>query len=264
MRPARIIAAVVLTAAAAVAGASIALSTAHPSAAARAAVAAPSTVAGTSAPASSTVTSSAGGATTAARPTPAPPPRLSDPALAARHLFDAWQAHDRQRALQAASPSAVRALLAISPTPRPRFTGCRYRSFGYDCHYWHPDAGGVSAIDMRVEGGASAGYRVVAISAPLRFANPQAAADHLVAAWLADDRAEARKAASAAAVDTMFLLRDRRHPPSFIGCTYRSPGFDCAYTTGSAVGDTLVMRVTGGASAGWVVEAVDVPAGGTR
>jgi hypothetical protein len=147
----------------------------------------------------------------------------------------------------------VRALLAISPSPRPRFTGCRYRTLGYDCHYWYPDANGVSAIDMRVEGGASAGYRVVAIDAPLRFANPQTSARHLVDAWLAGDRAEARKAASTTAVDAMFSLLDRRHPPSFTGCSYRNVGFDCAYTV---QGGALTMRVTGGASVGWVVQAV--------
>jgi hypothetical protein len=184
--------------------------------------------------------------------TPAPTPRISDPQVAARHLFDAWQARDRQRALQAASPTAVRALFAIAPSPRPRFTGCRSRSLGFDCVYSYPDADGLYFIDMRVEGGASAGYRVVSIDAPLRFANPQSSARHLVDAWLAGDRAEARKAASATAVDAMFSLRDRR-PPSFTGCTYRNGGFDCAYTVESGA---LTMRVTGGASVGWTVQAV--------
>jgi hypothetical protein len=185
---------------------------------------------------------------------PAPTPRISDPVLAARHLFDAWQAGDRQRALQAASPAAVRTLLAIAPSPQPRFSGCRSRSFGFDCVYAYPDANGVFFIDMRVEGGASAGYRVVAIDAPLRFANPQTSAKHLVDAWLAGDRAEARKAASATAVDALFRLGDRRHPPTFTGCTDRSLGFDCTYT--SQGGGALTMRVTGGASVGWTVQTV--------
>jgi hypothetical protein len=186
-------------------------------------------------------------------PTPAPTPRISDPALAAGHLFDAWQARDRQRALQAASPTAVRALLAISPSPRPQFTGCRSRSLGFDCVYFYPNADGVFYIDMRVEGGASAGYRVVAIDAPLRFANPQTSARHLVDTWLANNRAEARKAASTTAVDAMFSLGDRRHPPTFTGCSYRNLGFDCAYTI---QGGALTMRVTGGASVGWTVQTV--------
>jgi len=186
-------------------------------------------------------------------PTPAPTPRISDPALAARHLFDAWQARDRQRALQAASPTAVRALWAISPSPRPRFTGCWSQSLGFDCVYSYPNANGVFHIDMRVEGGASAGYRVVSIDAPLRFASPQTSARHLVDAWLANNRAEARKAASATAVDAMFSLGDRRHPPTFTGCTYRNFGFDCAYTV---QGGALTMRVMGGASVGWTVQTV--------
>jgi hypothetical protein len=152
---------------------------------------------------------------------PAPPltPRFSDPALAADYLFDAWQAGDRQRALQVASPATVHALLAIGPTPRPRFSGCRSRDLGFQCVYSYPDANGVLAIDMRVEGGASAGYRVVAIDALLRFADPQSSAKHLLDAWLAGDRAEARKAATATAVDAMFRLGDRFRPPSFTGCT---------------------------------------------
>jgi hypothetical protein len=185
--------------------------------------------------------------------TPAPIPRFSEPALAARHLFDAWQAGDRQRALQAASPTAVRSLFAISATPRPRFTECRSRSLGFDCFYSYPDADGVYFIGMRVQGGASAGYRVVSIDAPLRFSSPQSSAKHLVDAWLANDRAEARKAASATAVEALFSLGDRRHPPTSTGCTYRSFGFDCGYTI---QGGALTMRVTGGASVGWTVQTV--------
>ncbi|HZD38948.1 MAG TPA: hypothetical protein VE664_09935, partial [Actinomycetes bacterium] len=102
--------------------------------------------------------------------------RISDPAAAADQLFDAWQAGDRRLALRAASPSAVRALFAIPPSPRPRFSGCRSRDLGFDCHYAYPDADGIYAIDMRVSGGASAGYRVVSIQAPLRFSKPASSA----------------------------------------------------------------------------------------
>src|SRR5829696_10049568 len=51
-------------------------------------------------------------------PVPQPPttsPRISDPARAARQLFQAWQAGD-QHARQAATPSAVRTLFAFTPT----------------------------------------------------------------------------------------------------------------------------------------------------
>jgi hypothetical protein len=51
----------------------------------------------------------------------------------------------------------------------------------------------------------------------------------------------------------MFRLGDRFRPPSFMGCTCRSFGFDCAYTIN---GGGLMMRVTGGASAGWMVQTV--------
>ncbi len=39
------------------------------------------------------------------------------------------------------------------------FSGCQYRQFGFDCAYT-----GDRTIAMRVEGGASAGYRVGAVS----------------------------------------------------------------------------------------------------
>jgi hypothetical protein len=206
MRPARMIAAVALTAPVAFAG----FTSPTPPPPLRRSIRhhlAPTTTAGS--PAS----------TTTAAPTTAVPPSTTPTSQAAC-----------TSQVQAASPTAVRALFAISPSPRPGFTGCRSRSLGFDCFYSYSDADGVFFIDMRVEGGASAGFRVVSIDAPLRFASPQSSARHLVDAWLAGDRAEARKAASATAVDAMFSLRDRRHPPSFTGCTYRSFGFDCACT----------------------------------
>src|SRR6266542_3582080 len=84
-----------------------------------------------------TATGAAAGRPT--QPTPQPPataPRLSDPALAARQVFEAWQAGNQQRALQAATPSAVRTLFAFAPTQGLRFTGCRFLSHGYDCGYF--------------------------------------------------------------------------------------------------------------------------------
>src|SRR6266498_1161380 len=87
------------------------------------------------------------------QPTPQPPttsPRISDPALAARQVFEAWQAHNRQRALQAATPSVVRTLFAFAPTQGLRFTGCRFLSLGYDCGYLSADVG-LYYIGMRVQ-----------------------------------------------------------------------------------------------------------------
>lgn len=59
---------------------------------------------------------------------------------------------------------AVQTLFAIEPTPRPRFSGCKFRNLGFDCSYGYTDANGVLLVDMRVEGGASAGWFVVAVT----------------------------------------------------------------------------------------------------
>jgi hypothetical protein len=220
------------------------------------------TAATESSPAPSTtraVAGGGGGTTRGTTPTTGKPDdseRISDPAKAADHLFDAWQAGDRQLALGAASPSAVRALFAIPPTPTPRFGGCRSRDLGFDCVYGYPDADGIFFIDMRVEGGASAGYRVVSIEAPLRFSKPASSARHLLDAWRADDRAAALQAASKSAVDTFFRLADRSRPPEPLGCAFvgAGKGFTCDYT--GPEGGRLIMHLNGGASAGWFVTGV--------
>jgi hypothetical protein len=187
---------------------------------------------------------------------PAGPPRISDPALAARHLFDAWQAGDRGLALQAASSGAVRALFAIEPSPRPRFGGCHFRSLGFDCTYGYAHDNGIWYLTMRVEGGASAGYRVVSVVAAWRFTSPDAAAGHLLDAWRQGDRGGALHSASRAAVDAMFRLASRANPPRPLGCSMaeRGGGFNCDYT--GAQSGVLVMHVEGGASIGWLVTAV--------
>jgi hypothetical protein len=188
---------------------------------------------------------------------PAPPPRISDPALAARQVFQAWRAHDRQRALGAATPTAVRTLFAFAPTPGLEFTDCRSRGTGYDCFY--SAAGeGLYYIDMRVEGGASAGYRVVSINAQMRFGSPDAAATYAVSAWLAGDRAKAGNAASKTVVDALWNhLGDRALGPRFTGCAFRGIdwGFDCDFSD-TTVGLGFVMQVKGGASLGWHVVAI--------
>jgi hypothetical protein len=194
------------------------------------------------------------------QPTPQPPPTsppISDPALAARQVFETWQAGDRQRALRAATPSAVRTLFAFAPTPKLRFTGCRLLGLGYDCFYSSADVG-LWYLDMRVEGGAAAGYRVVSADAQLRFGGPDAAATYVVNAWLAGDRARARQAASTTVVEALWRhLEDRAHRPRFDGCVFRDRnwGSDCTfgYTT---VGLGFTMQVTGGALLGWQVVAI--------
>jgi hypothetical protein len=192
--------------------------------------------------------------------TPQPPttsPPISDPAQAARQLFQAWQAGDQPRARQAATPSEVRTLYAFTPTPELRFTSCRFSSLGYDCFYTSTDVG-LWYLDMRVEGGASAGYRVVSVNAQMRFGNPDAAARYVAKAWLEGDRAKARRAASETVVDALWnRLGDRAHRPRFNGCTFRGidRGSDCAfgYTT---VGLGFTLQVKGGASLGWQVVAI--------
>jgi hypothetical protein len=197
------------------------------------------------------------GATRATPDRPTTPSRISDPALAARRLFQAWQAGDRQRARQAATPSAVRTLFAFAPTAALRFADCRYSSLGYDCFYSSTDVG-LWYLDMRVEGGASAGYRVVSVNAQMRFGSPDAAARYVLKAWLEGDRAKARRAASEAVVDALWSrLGDRAHRPRFDGCTFRDidRGSDCAfgYTT---VGLGFTMQVKGGANLGWQAVAI--------
>jgi hypothetical protein len=192
--------------------------------------------------------------------TPQPPttsPRISDPAQAARQLFQAWQAGDQPRARQAATPSTVRTLFAFTPTPKLGFAGCRFSSHGYDCFYTSTDVG-LWYLDMRVEGGASAGYRVVSINAQMRFGSPDAAAKYVVKAWLDNDRVKARRAASETVLDALWSRSgDRAHRPRFDGCTFRgiNRGSDCAfgYTT---VGLGFTLQVKGGASLGWQAVAI--------
>jgi hypothetical protein len=188
-----------------------------------------------------------------------PTPRISDPALAARQVFEAWQAGNQRRALGAATPAAVRTLFAFQPSQAKelRFTGCHSSSPGFHCGYLSTNDG-LYYIDMGIQGGASAGYRVVSIYAEMRFGSPDDAAKYLIGAWLADDRADARNAASSTVIDALWNhLRDRSHPPHLAGCTFRdiNHGADCTFNS-TTVGLGLTMQVKGGALLGWHVEAV--------
>ena len=187
--------------------------------------------------------------------TPTAPPRVPDPKVAARRLFDAWQEGDRKAALQVASPGAVRALFAVEPTPVPHFSNCRSRNLGFDCQYGYHQDSGLWFIVMRVEGGASAGYQVVSVEVNWRFTSPADAAKDLVDAWRANDRTAAH-GASKAAVDAIFRLASRSNPPRPLGCRFGGlqTGFLCDYT--GAESGLLVLRVQGGASSGWIVTEV--------
>ena len=99
---------------------------------------------------------------------------------------------------------------------------------------------------------------MVSVNAQMRFGSPDAAARYMAKAWLENDRARARRAASETVVQALWSrLGDRAHRPRFDGCTFRSMdwGSDCAfgYTT---VGLGFTMRVKGGASLGWQVVAI--------
>jgi hypothetical protein len=258
------VAGLAIVAAVAVGSTAAVLTTHRPAAATAGTVAATRPPATTATPATTpppTITPSTGPKTQGpTRPTshrPTTPSRISDPALAARLLFRAWQAGDRQGARQAATPSAVRTLFAFTPTQGLRFTGCRYSSLGYDCFYTSTDVG-LWYLAMRVEGGASAGYRVVSANAQLRFGDPDAAARYVLKAWLEGDRAKARRAASETVVDALWnRLGDRADRPRLDGCSFRDSdrGSDCAigYTT---VGLGFTMQVKGGANLGWQAVAV--------
>ena len=85
------------------------------------------------------------------------PAKLTTPDAAATHLFLAWQKNNRIEAAQYASDAAVNSLFAHPYTgPEPTFQGCEHQVDHYNCGYQTPG----SAIIFRVEGSASAGYRV--------------------------------------------------------------------------------------------------------
>jgi hypothetical protein len=111
---------------------------------------------------------------------------------------------------------------------------------------------------MRVEGGASTGWWVVSVSAQMRLGSPDAAARYLAKAWLENDRARARRAASETVVQALWSrLGDRAYGLRFDGSTFRSMdwGSDCAFGS-TTVGLGFTMQVKGGASLGWQVVAI--------
>lgn len=86
-------------------------------------------------------------------------PRLfSAPGPAARHLFAAWRARDRLRALEVASPEAVKRLFWIRHDHRItyRWRGCSRGKSGWTCGY--SSKGGT--IRMHLRGRPASGYEV--------------------------------------------------------------------------------------------------------
>ncbi|HEY0324309.1 MAG TPA: hypothetical protein VGC66_25405 [Pyrinomonadaceae bacterium] len=87
--------------------------------------------------------------------------KASKPEAAAKGLYDAWKRNDRRAALRVASTSAVNKVFRTRYSgPGWEFNGCEKRAGGYDCFYRYEGGG----VNMRVTGGAAAGYRVRSVS----------------------------------------------------------------------------------------------------
>ena len=110
-----------------------------------------------------TSTGSTGPATTATTSPPNSTPdnlgRFRTPEDAATHLYEAWRTGDRNKAALSGQPAAVNFLFSLPDYPGGfALTGCTFRDAGYDCRF----EGAADAVVMRVQGGASAGWRVTA------------------------------------------------------------------------------------------------------
>ena len=96
-----------------------------------------------------------------AGPAAAQPGKITDYKVAAQRLYQAWRANDRPAALRVASKAAVDKLLSVTWRAM-RSKGCQRADEGFQCVYEDPK------LDVRVaftiDGGASAGYGVTAVS----------------------------------------------------------------------------------------------------
>ena len=87
--------------------------------------------------------------------------KVSKPEAAAKGLYNAWKRNNRRAALQVATQSAVNKVFRTRYSgPGWEFNGCEKRAGGYDCFYRYEGGG----VNMRVVGGAAAGYRVRSVS----------------------------------------------------------------------------------------------------
>ena len=87
---------------------------------------------------------------------------LTKPASAAKHLFKAWQQHDRNRGREIASKSAVQTIFKVKYDKNGvpyLFQGCSAEPKGYSCAYSYE--GG--AMFMHTRGSAATGYQVTSI-----------------------------------------------------------------------------------------------------
>lgn len=106
----------------------------------------------------------AASATASAEPTASAtvdPQKLTDPEEAANHLFEAWKAGDKAKALQFADQKAVDEVFSRPYTgPDPEFMGCDHEVDHYFCRFRYE--GG--STTYRVDGGVSAGYMVTEVT----------------------------------------------------------------------------------------------------
>jgi hypothetical protein len=92
----------------------------------------------------------------------APGDLIRDPSIAARLLYDAWQAGNRQAAEAVATRDAVTKTFGLTPAPLT-FTHCQRTGIGeFECVY--RNAKDDLEVWFKVLGGASAGYHVESVS----------------------------------------------------------------------------------------------------
>ncbi|TQS30782.1 hypothetical protein [Microbispora sp. KK1-11] len=87
---------------------------------------------------------------------------LTKPSAAAKYLFDAWRAGDRNRGLEIATTTAVKTLFRTKYDPKGVkyfFQGCSSEPKGYGCAYSYEGGG----MFMHVRGAKSRGYEVTSI-----------------------------------------------------------------------------------------------------
>jgi hypothetical protein len=92
----------------------------------------------------------------------APGDLIRDPSIAARRLYEAWQARNRQAVDVVATPDAVTKTFGLTPVPLT-FTHCQRTGIGeFECVY--RNAKDDLEVWFKVLGGASAGYHVESVS----------------------------------------------------------------------------------------------------
>jgi hypothetical protein len=94
---------------------------------------------------------------------------------------------------------------------------------------------------------------------PLILTTPQAAAEHLYNAWMANDKATALLAATKSAVDALFAMKWKAGTYFFGGCTQPTAPSECDYNWAAGI---IAMKIDGNATAGFRVIAVSTGSAG--